>query len=359
MADFGGIDVSQIELVVKEVGVSPEAGSTPIERFTRRVAQLVEGRFERGEAKGVSVFLRSLAIKEDVKDRKTKPIPMLGNGEDAISQQVLISNTALTHAHVLEIVPDEHIFSTLEAHGLDSLPAFFVDWRGDKPKAMLFRSGVSNPEDVEHIYLSSHEMTADELKAVLDQFYDQRMRTPQRMTEGHGQKVWEKPANGWPALKPEERIQGKLITFLRGKIHPLETGPEIPNADGRLDISIYAKLTDLNGDRIVKKIWVIELKALTDRTTKGDPVPASSVQDALEKGLRQAISYRESIHAIRAALCCYDMRATDLGDEEVFAPIRAAADEEKVQLWRWYLHRSSESWRKANVSLEGATLVEA
>ncbi|MNQ66309.1 hypothetical protein D3C85_807990 [compost metagenome] len=359
MADFGGIDVSQIEVVAKEVGASPEAGSSPIERFAGRVAQLVEGRFEKGEAKGVSVFLRSLAIKDDVKDRKTKPIPMLGNGEDAISQQVLISNTALTHAHALEIVPDEHIFSTLEAHGLDGLPAFIVDWRGDKPKAMFFRSGVSNPEDVELVYLSSHEITATELKEILDQFYDQRMRTPQRISEGHGQKVWEKAASGWPAEKPEERIQGKLITFLRGKIHPLETGPEIPNADGRLDISIYAKLTDLNGQRVVKKIWVIELKALTDKTTAGDPVPASSVKEALEKGLRQAISYKDAIHANRAALCCYDMRKQNLTDDEVFASIRDDAAAQEVHLWRWYLHRSSDSWRKANVPLEGAKLVEA
>lgn len=357
MADFGGIGSDQIELVAKQIGASVDAGTTPIDRFMRKVADLVEQRADKGEAKGFSVFLRSAALLDDVKDREKTPFPHVANGQDSVSQKVLISNSVLSRAYSLGIVPDENIYEALEAAGLGELPAFIVDWRSDKPAATFYRSGVSDPEDVEHVYLSSHEITPDELKAVLDAFYEDRLRTPLKISEGHGQKVWTDASVGSPAERPEEKIQGILLTYLRARIRPLDADPEVPNSDGRLDISIYAKMLDANGQRIVKKIWVVELKALTDTTHEGNPVPASAIKPALEKGLLQALSYRDAIHANRAALCCYDMRKDNLTDEEVFAPIRDRAQEKEVHLWRWYLHRSSEHGRKANAAAEVATLV--
>ncbi|HEY0928082.1 hypothetical protein [Brevundimonas sp.] len=355
MAEFGGVDLEQIELVAKQIGASPDAGTTPIDRFMRKVADLVEQRSEKGEAKGVSVFLRSAALRDDVKDRETTPLPLVANGQEAVSQKVLISNTVLSRAYSLGIVPDENIYEALEEAGLGNLPAFVVDWRDETPRATFYRSGVSDPEDVEQVYLSSHEITPDELKAVLDGFYEDRLRTPHRVSEGHGQKVWSNAALGWPAERPEEKIQGKLLTYLRGRIKPLDADPEVPNADGRLDISIYAKLLDANGQRIVKKIWVVELKALTDRTHDGAEVKHSTIKPALEKGLQQAISYRESVFANRAALCCYDMRKEPRLDEDVFAPIADRAKEKGVHLWRWHLLRSSEHGRKASALNEDAT----
>jgi len=94
--------------------------------------------------------------------------------------------------------------------------------------------------------------------------------------------------------------------------------------------------------------WVLELKALCDKTsTTGNPVPESNIREAVEGGLEQAIGYKTSLHAVNAALCCFDMRATDEGDEKCFEHVANAAAAESVPLWRWYLYRSTKHSRAA------------
>jgi hypothetical protein len=344
MAKLGGVDPSQIAEIAKEAP-SYEAGASASERFVRTVTALVERRHEAGEAAGFSVFLRSQAVNDDVKDRETVPLPFVCNGNDPISQRVVIADTLLGRAYTLSITADPHVFEALEAHGLGKHPALVVDWRGDSPKAMFWPRGVAGGDPVE-LYLADHEITPEEMKAILDDFYTARLRTPQTITEGHGQRVWEDSSRGWPADRPEEQIQGILIAFLRGRLRH-DIRPELPNAEGRLDVQISARLHDGNGARIVKKIWILELKALTDKTATGGDVPAGTVLSGLRKGVNQAYSYREAEHANRAALCCFDMRKDDLGDGAVFGPILKEANDNSVHLWRWFLFRSSHTARVA------------
>lgn len=345
MAKLGGVDPSQIAEIAQAILPSEEAGASATERFVRTVTTLVERRHGLGETAGFSVFLRSQAVNDDVKDREKVALPLVRNGNDPISQRVVISDALLGRAYSLAITLDNNFLDALEAHDLGNHPALVVDWRGDSPKAIFWPRGVAGGDPVE-IYLSDHEVTPEEMKAILDDFYKARLRTPQTITEGHGQRVWEKPAQGWPAERPEEQIQGILIAFLRGRLRH-DVRPEQPNAEGRLDVQISARLHDANGDRIVKKIWILELKALVDKTTSGADVPAGSAVAGLQKGVTQAYSYREAEHANRAALCCYDMRNSDLGDEIVFEPILKQANDNVVHLWRWFLHRSSQAARIA------------
>jgi hypothetical protein len=346
MPSFGGVDPSQIEQLLKEERPSDAAGSAADDRFVQKVTKLVELRQELGEQAGLSIFLRSRAINDDVKHRQKVSLPMVCNGNDPVSQRVVISDALLGKAYSLPIMVDNDVLDSLEQHDLGHHPALVVDWRGNGPKAMFWPKGVSGGEPID-LYLADHEITPDEMKAILDDFYEKRMRTPQRIIEGHGQQVWHKASQGLPADRPEEKIQGILITFLRGRLTH-EISPEVNNPSGRLDVEISAKLHDTNGDRIVKKIWVLELKALTDKTTDGGDVAPSATLASLHSGVLQAHSYRDSIHANKAALCCYDMRKTDHGDDIIFDPVRTEANDNKVHLWRWFLHRTAAAGRKAS-----------
>jgi hypothetical protein len=125
---------------------------------------------------------------------------------------------------------------------------------------------------------------------------------------------------------------------------------EVVNEDGRLDLLIFAKLRDPTGAKIVKKVWVLELKALVDRSSSGKTLGPSLTDDAIQKGLTQAVTYLESEHVNQAALCCFDMRATDLGDAAVFSHVQTEANDNKINLWRWFLHRSSDDARNAKRS---------
>jgi hypothetical protein len=93
------------------------------------------------------------------------------------------------------------------------------------------------------------------------------------------------------------------------------------------------------------KEWVLELKALTDRTETGNTVGPADIKGRIEEGITQAIAYRNQEHANKAALCCYDMRTSDEGDIACFTEVRDEASREAIILWRWFLHRTSAALR--------------
>lgn len=346
--EFGSFTAAEIKGLAQDVRIPGGAGAPPTERFVRQISELVAIRFAAGESKGISIILRSESLESDVEGRNCERFPYLRNGQDAISRKIFVSNTVLGLAYAISQDDDtSDEVAAVQKAGLGKLPALIIDWRGDAPRATLFSSGVDDPSDVQDVYLFETDITPEDLKTGLDEFYAKRLRTPSLVVQGHSVRIWGAPAKGLPADGPEGRIQGVLMNFLFARYSRFEVRAEVITEDGRLDIKIFAKLQDAQGDKIVKNVWVLELKALTDKTSTGGTVASSVVDEALQKGLTQAISYKESDHINQAALCCFDMRATDLGDQVVFNTIAQEANDNEVHLWRWYLYRSSEASRAA------------
>ena len=346
---LGSFTEAEIAEIAQDVQIPEQAGASPTERFVRQISELVALRVAAGEAEGISIILRSDALASDVEGQTCERFPYLRNGHDPISQRVFVSNAVLGLAYAIQV--DESAadqMAAVQQAGFGRLPALIIDWRGDAPKAALYGSGVDNPDDVQDVYLTETDITPEDLKAGLDDFYTKRLRTPSLVVQGNSVRVWgEEPAKGWPAERPEEKIQGVLMNFLYARYSRFDVRAEVVNEDGRLDLIIFAKLFDGSGAKIVKNVWVLELKALTDRTSTGGPVAAKAVEHAIEKGLTQAISYKEAGHVNQAAMCCFDMRSTDLGNEAVFDHVTKEANDNEVHLWRWYLYRSSEANRAA------------
>lgn len=345
MADLGGFSDAEID-GASSLAVSTIAGASSNERFVRMVSNLVELRYEAGETAGRSVFLRSQTISGDIRERKTKALPFVCKGIDPVCSKVVISDAQLARAYSLDFEADDDIFEVLEQEGLGSHPALIVDWRNPAPSVVFWPKGVAAADDPIEIYMSDHQITPEEMKSILDDFYEARLCTPQRIIEGHSQKVWEEASKGWPASRPEERIQGVLVTYLRGRLKH-DVLPEVPNKAGRLDVNIRAKAHKPNGDPVIEPLWTLELKALADMTSTGSSVGATVIENGLNKGVKQAHQYRKAEHTKFAALCCYDMRKNNIDDATTFAPIRKEANDNQIHLWRWFLFRSSNAWRDA------------
>jgi hypothetical protein len=346
--DIGSFTVAEIEELAQDVQIPELAGASPTERFVRQISELVTLRLAAGEDEGISIILRSDALETDIEGRNCERFPYLRNGKDAISRKIFVSNAMLGLAYAVPAVDDaSDEMEAVQKAGLGTLPALVIDWRGDMPRATLYRTGVDNPEDIQDVYLTDADITPEDLKAGLDEFYAKRLRTPSLIVQGHSVRIWGKPAQGWPAERPEERIQGVLMSFLFARYSRFAIRAEAVTEDGRLDIKIFAKLHDAIGDKIVKNVWVLELKALTDKSSTGSTVSPSVVEEALQKGLTQAICYKDADHVNQAALCCFDMRAADQGDATAFSKIIQEANDNDVHLWRWYLYRTAEASRDA------------
>jgi hypothetical protein len=188
------------------------------------------------------------------------------------------------------------------------------------------------------------------MKEALDRFYETSLRTPQASAEGHGLRIWKKASNGVPEARPEERIQGRAVDQLRAKFPFHDLRAEPVTEDGRADIAMFRKVRSEQGHDSLRFDWVLELKALCDRTSAGKKIGAKTVGDAIRKGLGQLIRYQNAFSAVSGALCFYDLRASDEGDEACFRPIDADARKANAALWRWYLHRSMESSRRAKLA---------
>ncbi len=344
--DIGNFTQDYIAEVVREVGVPENAGVEPLQRFVKQVSDLIALRLSVGEGDGLTVLLQSDALESDVEGRGWARIPLLRNGNDAISCRILLSNAALAVGYAVN--DDEAAADQLEAvskAGLGRHPAIVIDWRGDLPKATLFGSGVDNIDDVQDVNLADDTILTADLKDVLDDFYRKRLRTPQLVVQGGSQRIWGQAVKGIPSENVEKRIQGVLMNYLFASYPRFHMRAEVNNEEGRLDLIIFAKQYDQKGDKIVKPLWILELKALTDRDSSGNSISPAVTKGAIEKGLSQAISYRDSEHANHAALCCFDMRSEDFTDAVVFAEIQQEANDNHVSLWRWFMLRSSESSR--------------
>lgn len=363
MADaLGGMSLGEIEAASRELPFPDNAGASPSERFVLKVSALVRVRHAQGDSGGVAVFLQSDALQSDAEYCGGSFHPFLATGNDSITEKVWLSNATLGGAYALDVDCSDQavIFEKVRAAGFERLPALVIDWRGAVPAGRFYARGLGNLDHVQEVLLAYTEITAEDLKNCLDTAHRTALETPQRVGEGHSEQIWTDSSKGWPAHRPEERIQGKLVNHLRARYTQHVVRAERKNNDGITDLMIFAHTQDVGGQKIVVNEWILELKALTDRTETGNTIGPAEIKKRISDGLNQAISYRNEEHARHAALCCYDMRANDEGDEACFAQVRDDAADEAVILWRWYLFRSSKALRtekqsakKGSAALQG------
>lgn len=353
---LGGMSLAEIEVAAREQPFPEDAGASPSSRFVMRISSLVTIRHEKGERGGVAVFLRSDALQSDAEGCNGTFHPVLATGNDPITDRVWLSNAVLGGAYALDVdcTEQSQMFGAISASGFGSLPALVIDWRGEIPAGRFYGRGLNDLDHVQDVVLAYTEITPDDLKDCLDNFHKTSLETPQRVREGHGEAIWTDASKGLPGHRPEERVHAKLIEHLRSRYTKHKVRSELKNPDGITDLLIFAHTKDVAGEKVIVNEWVLELKALTDKTENGGVVGLSEARKRIVEGLTQAIAFRDKEHARKAALCCYDMRSTDETDEICFAQIKGEAQDQAVFLWRWFLFRSTQALRDAERATRNA-----
>lgn len=354
MADpsIGGIRESELKFTLADVGLPEDAGHGAEARFIAALTRLVIARVERGEDHDGAVFLLGAPVGDVMAGRKGEKKTALPNGNDPISGKVWVLSATLSNAHALEMTwATGGGFEDITAAGLGGLPSVTLDLRGSSPHLLFFPNGCDDSETMLAISINGAPISVEEMKATLDRFFEDNLRTPMIVIDGHGERIWDDPIKGVPKSRPEERIERRLLDRLKSVYPGYRARAELPTEDGYIDIALEAGDRSLGGLPVWRCDWVLELKALAEMTASGAKSSADHPA-AIAKGLQQATAYGERENALAKGLCVYDMRLATLTDDEVFEPFRDDAAKYGVELWRWRLLRSSEEGRKDSYPLQ-------
>ena len=354
MADpsIGGVRESEVEVTLADVGLPEDAGHGPAARFIAALTRLIVACGEKGEAHDGAVFLLGSPVSDVMVGRAGDPKTAFPNGNDPISGRVWVLSASLSNANALEVGwTTGGGFEEIVAADLGELPALTLDLRGGVPQLMFFPNGCRDPETMLVVKVSGAPISVDEMKLTLDKFFDDNLRTPMMVLDGHGDRIWDDPSKGVPMSRPEERIERRLLDRLKSVYPEYRARAELPTEEGYIDIALEAKDRALGGLPVWRCDWVLELKALAEMTASGKKSTADHPA-AIAKGLQQAAAYGKREDALAKGLCVYDMRAAKLSDEEVFEPFKEDAATYGVELWRWRLLRSSEEGRKDQFPLK-------
>ncbi len=348
---IGGVLESELAVTFADLGLPEDAGHGPEARFISALTRLIIARVEKGEDHDGAVFLLGAPVSDVMAGRKGEPKTALSNGNDPISGRVWVLSASLSNAHALDVGWNTGAgFDEIVTAKLGQLPALTLDLRGASPQLLFFPKGCDDPETMLTISVNGAPIAVDEMKATLDRFFEDNLRTPMIVLDGHGERIWSEPSKGVPMSRPEERIERRLLDRLKSVYPGYRARAELPTEDGYVDIALEAGDRSQGGLPVWRCDWVLELKALAEMTATGTKSTADHPA-AIAKGLRQAAAYGERERALAKGLCVYDMRAAPLTDDAVFAPFREDASKYSVELWRWRLLRSSEEGRKAKFPL--------
>lgn len=356
-APMGGISSDEIqELLGDEVAIPVNAGASAVSRFVHRIARLVALREAAGECEGFAFFLMSGRSGEHGELCTGNTHPLLANGNEPILGSVWISTAPVGDARKVNIAASEagDAFDALRSGPLGELPTVLIDWQTSPPTGSLYPKGVSNAEQMSLIDLTGNEISPAEMKSALDRFYHEALRSPQQMTEAGGHRIWQQASRGVPEENPEKRIQGRVMDALRMQFARHNVRGEHNSKEGRVDILIWSHSSDAAGKPTVRHDWLLELKALKEKTSSGK-TDTTSAKSAVQDGYDQAVRYRTTTAAIEAALCCFDLRKKDTGSKRLFSCIDKDASNSGIHLWRWFLYRSAKDLRSA---IKSGELVE-
>lgn len=342
---FGGVTLDEIGDIAETEGVPGGAGGSLPTKFARRISNLITARCSKGESGSYTIFLLS----EDLSKSKTlcnhTEQPLLDHGNDPVGDHVFVTSVTLTSAFQLDLEWDsvDKLFDLVVERGFGDLPAIVVDWRSDRPVGKFYREGLNEREIADSIHFDNVPISTEAVLDALKNFRE-KIKTPSISIEAHGMRIWNKAGKGIPESRPEERIQGRLVDALAAVFCSYNVRAELVTEEGRADVSIHSKTLSASGVTAFVCEWLLELKALCDMTSSGNKSTADHKQ-AIEDGLYQAIAYKSSMGALKGALCCFDMRSTDVGDEICFQHILGDASENEILLWRGFLYRSAKAAR--------------
>ncbi len=319
-------------------------------RFIRGVVDVVNRRAKYVAAQAIkdplrlAVFILAPTPPDTVLENSPVRIPMLNNGQTVLAERIWLVNAPVVSGKYIpnSFVSDDDLFNGVTAsEALSGLPTAIFDPRGTEPELRYFPHGLNDPDRYKDIHLAEREVKEEHIYDAINIVYESSLKTPYAQVDATS--VWENSTKCWPCSDAEGTIQGLLksslsVAFPNCKIHH-----EQRMTSGRSDLEIESK--HVNSAGLIERYAVLELKVMRTYRESGKDFPEGDNLAALEKGVKQASSYRNEKKSKVGALYCFDMRESDCGHDSCFDHVQDLAKQLSVSLRRWFLFSSSEAFR--------------
>jgi hypothetical protein len=319
-------------------------------RFIKGVARIVRRRLVEDEAKSdparPAVFLLNPNVSGQRSDIKPKRVPMLSNGRTSVNGRLWFVSPAPVMGHYIDLDKcddDDELFRIVtDDLKLGGIPTVVFDPRTKIPEIRFYAKGLIDPDICQTAQLNQSDVSVERIFEVIHRVYQASFVTPDAQPKAG--KLWQESAKYWPVENAEDRVQLYLQIGLASAFLTCTVRHEQPSIPGRTDLEIEES-APLDSTQIIRHA-VLELKVLRSFGSTGIPVSEQETRDWIEKGIRQAATYRIDKNAKASALCCFDMRCVNT-DEKCFDHVADLSGQLVVALRRWFIYASSEQYREA------------
>ena len=333
-------------------GVGINADLPDVNRFVSGVVQLLRRRTaeleRRGESDDVDIAIFVLKPRPPDSITNVKREPMVDNGLTKLIGRLWFTAAPVISAHYVELPEDSdhRRFSYVEdEHDLGGQPTLIFDPRTVQPQLRWYPEGLGQPDNME-LKAIEGVVTPDQVFDAISQVYRQCFVTPGGLPQGVS--LWHDASQYRPLRNAEALLQSHLKAGLVMSFPFCTVRHEQTQMTGRTDLEI--EQPNALDRSIVIRHAVIELKVLRSSWSTGSAVSDAQMKEWIMEGVLQAAAYRMENNFQWSALCCFDMRKDDIGDETCFTHVLECADAREVLLRRWFLYASATDYRKAMTS---------
>ena len=331
-------------------GIGGDADFSEEIRFVTGVVQLLRRRMteaEESDDSDIAIFVLKPSPPDSIPNALR--VPMLDNGRTMVNGRLWFTAAPVVSAHYVELPQgfndDERFAYVADNLDLGSQPTLIFDPRTKSPQLRWYPEGLGQPNNVEFMPLAGNVDPEDVFNAI-DQLYRECFVTPSGLPQGVN--LWRNANGYWPQENAEALIQSHLKAGIVLRFPYCKVRHEQPQQAGRSDLEIGQP--DPFDRSVVTQHAVIELKVLRSFGSTGLTVSDSQTKEWIQEGVQQAAAYRDEKSARWSALCCFDMRRHDAGDNECFAHVQGLATTLDVMLRRWFLYASSAAYRRRSTN---------
>ena len=274
---------------------------------------------------------------------------MFDNGLTKVNGRLWFTAASVVSGYYVDLpqgTDSERFSYVADQLDLGTQPTLLFEPRTLSPELRWYPEGLGQPDTRDLLPLEGVVRPGDVLSAI-DQVYEQCFIVPGGLPQGVS--LWNDASRRRPLENAESLVQSYLKVGLVMKFPYCTIRHEQTQLTGRTDLEI-GQQDPL--DRSVSTLHaILELKVLRSFWSTGLTVSDNQTKKWISEGVRQAATYRMDKEARWSALCCFDMRRDDAGDEACFADVQDCADALEVMLRRWFLYASAAELRQARTGL--------
>lgn len=298
---------------------------------------------------GTSIFMLHPERPDDKIEENIKKSIVFNSGRIKFDNIVSFVNVNFTRGHFFEADlsdPDIMIEKICDIYNLGYFPSILLDNYQGEFTIRLYPNGFESDEIIS-LKLEKEVLDLISIEQAVERLHRSSLITPSA-NESANLKLWADSLKYYPEENIEKIIQGRLYSYFSANFGcNFLVLSEVTAAGGRLDLLLISKSNE-EGKQINHA--VLELKALRSFSNSGKTKYNSKHHaEWIEKGMRQALEYKNTHFPHHSILCCFDMSNSETNDDYWFNKTKKFSESNKITQWRWRIYNSAENKRKAEI----------